>query len=119
MDGLKDRQQDRLLARITEIVNMLIVSGDIKNPRLSPFASAGGGVLSKDKAYCTLYVNCLDEKSLRKSVEALNSAAPFIQSRLAANLKTRNTPKLTFKANEEFIEAQRINDLLETLKKDV
>ncbi len=113
---MSDYIQNRLHSRIIQAVNTLIVNGDIKNPKLSRFASITDVSVSKDNAYATLYVNCLDEKQLGNSVKALQSAAGFIQARLAAVLKTKNTPKLTFLADETYLNARRIDELLDSLK---
>ncbi len=111
-----DYIQSRNEARIMEIVNTLIVSGEIKNPKLSTFASVGDIELSKDNAYATLYVSCLVDNQLEGSVKALQSAAGFIQARLARAMKTKNTPKLTFVADTTERDAARIDALLESIK---
>ena len=113
---MSDYIQNRLQSRIIEAVNTLIVNGDIKNPKLSRFASVTDVTISRDNAYATLYVNCLDEKQLNNSVKALQSAAGFIQARLANALKTKNTPKLTFVVDETFINAKHMDELIDSLK---
>ena len=115
---MSDYVHDRLHSRIVEIVNTLIANGDIKNPKLSHFASISDMTISKDNAYATLYVTCLDEKTLQKSVKALQSASGYIQARLASVLKTKNTPKLSFSADMTMINAEHMDKLLESIKKD-
>lgn len=113
-----DYIQSRNEARIMEVVNTLIVKGDIKHPKLSRFASISDISLSKDNAYATLYVSCLmDDGTLNASVKALQSAAGFIQARLAQVLKTKNTPRLTFVPDTTERDASRIDQLLESIKK--
>lgn len=109
--------QTRNESRILEAVNTLIVNGDIKNPKLSRFASVSYLTLSKDNAYCTLYVTCLEDNRLDSSVAALQSAAPFIQGRIAKLLKTKNTPRLSFLPDKTEQEARRINELLAGINK--
>ena len=114
-----DYIQSRNEAKIIEVVNTLIVNGYIKHPKLSRFASVSGLSLSKDNAYATLYVSCLmDDGTLQASVKALQSAAGFIQGRLAQVMKTKNTPKLTFVADTTEREAMRIDQLLESIKNE-
>lgn len=113
---MNDYTQNRLETRILQAVNTLIVNGEIKNPKLSTFASVCDIKLSKDNAYATMYVSCLDERALNNSVRALQAAAPFIQGRLAKALKTKNTPHLTFVADTVEKEAQHIEELLNSLK---
>ncbi|MBQ2050290.1 MAG: 30S ribosome-binding factor RbfA [Spirochaetales bacterium] len=113
---MADYIQSRNEARIMEVVNTLIVSGEIKNPKLSRFASVNDISLSKDNAYATLYVSCLEDRQLQNSVTALQSAAGFIQARIARVLKTKNTPKLNFVADTTERDAARIDALLESIK---
>lgn len=112
-----DYIQSRNEARIVEIVNTLIVNGEIKNPRLSRFVSISDITLSRDNAYATLYVSSLmDDGTLNASVKALQSAAGFIQGRIAHTMKTKNTPKLTFVPDTTQRDAARIEELLESIK---
>ena len=113
---MADYIQSRNESRIMEVVNTLIVSGEIKNPKLSRFASVNDISLSKDNAYATLYVSCLEDRQLQNSVMALQSAAGFIQARIARVLKTKNTPKLNFVADTTERDAARIDALLESIK---
>ncbi len=114
---MSEYSQSRNESRILQAVNTLIVNGEIKHPKLSRFASISAITLSKDNAYATLYVSCLmDDGTLEASVKALQSAAGFIQARLAKVLKTKNTPKLTFVADTTERDAQRINELLDSIK---
>ena len=115
---MTDYIQSRNEARIVEVVNTLIVNGEIKNPRLSRFASIGGISLSRDNAYATLYVTCLADEQLQNSVKALQSAAGFIQARLARVLKTKNTPKLSFVADTTERDAAKMEALLQSLRTD-
>ncbi len=113
---MSDYIHSRLKNRIVEIVDTLISNGSIKNPDLSHFANISHITLSRDNAYATLYVTCLEEKRLDKSVAALNNAAGFIQGRLAKLLNTRNTPRLTFVKDEDLKTANRIDEILEAIK---
>lgn len=115
---MSDWAQNRLESKIVETVNTLIATGSIKNPKLSSFAYITDLTISKDKAYATLYVNCFDEKQLKNSVAALQSASGYIQAKLAGVLKTKNTPKLTFVVDETTRTAERIDKILDSLKNE-
>lgn len=117
---MSEYTQERLKSKISEIISTLIVRGEIKNPNLSTFTSITRLELAPDNSSATIYINSfLSDDKLEKSVRALNSASPFIQSRIAKVLKTRNTPVLTFKADIPYREGEKINELIDTLvKKD-
>ena len=105
----------RLSSRITDAVNTIIVSGEIRNPHLAPFVSVTDIEVSKDNAYAKLYVSCLDESRLAGSVKALQSAAGFIQVKLGKILNTKNTPKLTFIADSTQFTAQKVDKILDSI----
>lgn len=117
---MSEFSQSRLESRIIEAINMMIVQKEIKNPRLSDFVSVTKVTLSKDNAYASCYVSCLIQENgrLERSVEALQRSAGFIQSRLGAILKTKNTPRLTFVSDVSLAEGQRMVNLLESLTKN-
>jgi ribosome-binding factor A len=109
----------RIEAKIAEAIGTLIVSGEIKNPHLSTLCSVSRIDVSPDGAYATVYISSpLDEETLAESVEALSRASAFIQKRLGTFLKTRNTPKLRFKADTSLAEGERINALIDQLNID-
>ncbi len=107
---------ERIEQRIQKAIGTMIVTQEIKHHKLSQFVSVSDVVLSKDKAYATVYISSfIEDGSLGESVEALQHSAGFIQSRLGKILKTRNTPHLTFKPDTSIAEAKRINDLIDSL----
>ena len=116
---MSEVQRERIKTRIIEAVSMMIISGEIKDPRLNTLCSITDCTLSPDYAYATLYVSSpFSDGSVEKSVKALNSASSFIQGRLGKILKTRNTPVLTFRRDDSYREAERINRLIdEEMKK--
>ncbi|MCK9190861.1 MAG: 30S ribosome-binding factor RbfA [Sphaerochaetaceae bacterium] len=111
--------QARIEAKLIEAISTLIVQGEIKNHNVSTLVSVSKVSLSHDNAYAVVYISSfLDDGSLNKSVEGLQNAAPFIQGRIGKFLGTRNTPKLTFKADTSYEKAQKINHLIDSLVKD-
>lgn len=109
--------QKRIESKIEEAISTLIVTGEIKNSNVSTLCSVSRVSLSHDNAYATIYItSVLDDESLNKSVVGLQKAAPFIQGRLGKFLATRNTPKLTFKADKSYKEAQKINNIIDSLE---
>ncbi len=117
---MSDFSQERLESRIAEIISTLIISGQIKNHNLSTLVSVSEVRLAEDNANATVYISSfLSDNSLEKSVKALNGASAFIQSRIAKNLRTKNTPVLVFKADRREKEAQRINTIIDGLMKEI
>ena len=95
---------------------MLIVKGEIKNQHVSTLCSVSRVEVSPDNAFAIVYISSvMDENTLNKSVEALQGASGFIQKRVGAFLKTRNTPVLHFKADTSLREGQKLNALIDSL----
>lgn len=106
----------RLSSQIQETIGRMILDGTIKNPHVSHFVSISHVEISKDYAYAKLYVSTFeDEAKLMRSVEALNQSAGFIQSRLAKNLRTRNTPVLTFVPDTTIRDGMKMHTLIDSL----
>lgn len=91
------RVQDQLQREISE----LILSGEIKDPRVNAFLSVTRVSVSNDLSQAKVYVSTFEEgKALSKGVDGLNSAAPYIQGVIGRKLRMRLTVKLSFLADE-------------------
>jgi ribosome-binding factor A len=83
----------------SEIARM-ILSGEVKDPRVSTFLSVNRVEVSGDLAYAKVYVSSfMPDKRVESGVAGLQSAAGFIQSTLAKKLPIRQFPHLTFIAD--------------------
>ena len=117
---MSEFSQARLESRIMETVSTLIVNGSIKNHNLSTLTSVSRVELSPDNSHAKVYLTSfLDDRALAKSVQALNGASAFIQSRLSQVLRTKNTPVLEFMADNAFREGEKINSLIDQVMKDI
>ena len=88
---------ERVGRLIQEKIGSLIVEGKIKDPRVNPFLSVAGVKVSRDFSFADVYISTFKpETSLARGVAGLQSAAGFIQSRLAHEMKIRVTPHLRF-----------------------
>jgi len=113
---MSEYNKKRIESRIMEAVSMMIVTREIKHPRLSPFVSVSSVSVSKDNSYATIWITSfVEDKKLSDSVDALQSASGFIHQLLAVQLKTRNTPKLTFKADTSIREGEAMIELIDSL----
>jgi ribosome-binding factor A len=107
---------ERLGTLIQEKIGSLIVEGRIKDPRVNPFLSITRVEASKDLTWADVYVSTFrSETNLGRSVAGLQSAAGFIQARLAREIRIRQTPKLRFHADmglkEEFELIKKIDEI--------
>ncbi len=116
---MSEFSQQRLEHRIMEAIGSLIVSGAIKNPHLSPFTSVTRVELAPDNASATVYVSAVPDNRIDASVRALESAKGFIQGRIGVLLKTRNTPVLTFRRDDSYREAEKVNRLIDEAMREL
>ncbi len=107
----------RLESQIAELISLLIMHDEIKNPGLSKFVSIHSVKISPDSAHANISVSSFESvEQLDRSVAALNSAAGFIQKKLSRRLKTRNTPHLIFHKDTSIRDGMEVNRLIDSLQ---
>ena len=91
---------ERLGEQLREEIAALILSGAVKDPRVSPFLSINRVEVTGDLAYAKAWVSSFESaQKTKKGVEGLQSAAGFIQSTLGKKLRIRQMPRITFIAD--------------------
>ncbi len=106
----------RVQSLIREEIGTMIVMGIVKDPRISHMSSVTAVEVSRDINYAKVYISSYEDgASVKKTVDALNHASGFIQQRLGKRLKTRNTPKLSFYADNSIENGIKMTSLLEEL----
>ena len=74
-----------------------IISGGIKDPRVSPMTSVLAVEVAPDLKTCKVWVSVYgDDQKKKDTMEGLNSASGFIRGELARKVNPRNTPQLQF-----------------------
>ena len=118
---------ERVANLIQEKIGAFIVEGKIKDPRVNSFLSVSRVRLSKDFSWADVYIStfkpaaqtspqtCSTGTNLARGVEGLQSAAGFIQSQLAREMRILKTPRLRFHEDlsiqEGFELVKKIEDL--------
>jgi len=110
-------RMERLGQSIQEKIGSLILSGRIKDNRISSFVSITNVKVSRDLSYADVYVSDIRGKNIDKAAEGLQSAAGFIQSMLGESMHIRKIPRLRFHADtsigDGFNLIQKIEKLVE------
>lgn len=87
----------RIERLLQEEIGSMILTDEVKDPRVSTFVTVTDVQVSKDLMHAKVLVSSFEAiENLKGSVSALNHAAGFIQGRLARRIKLRVTPKLNF-----------------------
>ena len=94
-----------------------IISGGIKDPRISPMTSVLAVEVAPDLKTCKAWVSVYgDEDKKKETMEGLKSASGFIRGELARRVNLRNTPQLQFILDDSIaygVEmSRRIDDVL-------
>lgn len=122
-------RRKRIEDELRDLIAKLIISGEVKDPRVGPFVSVTRVEAARDLSYAKVYVSAFpgtgDEKAegedssavsrLNLAVEGLQAAAGFIQSKLGKQLTTRLTPRLTFIADTGIKEGFELNERMKGL----
>ncbi|MBQ2530503.1 MAG: 30S ribosome-binding factor RbfA [Treponema sp.] len=109
---------ERLGEQLREEISKMILTHQIKDPRVNEFISVNRVDVAGDLAYAKVYVSSfMDDNSVRRAVAGLQSAAGFIQCSIAKKLTIYKFPKLTFIADFSMKEGYKMVQTLNALEK--
>jgi ribosome-binding factor A len=112
---MRTPRQLRVGEEIRHVLAALFMRGDIPWPR-GMVNRTGVTVtevqVSPDLKHATVFVMPLGGKELEETVEALNQIVGHFRHEVARTVKLRYAPRLRFSADNSFIYAQRIDDIL-------
>jgi ribosome-binding factor A len=104
------------LRRVDEAVRQVLsdaVTQDLKDPRIG-FVTVTAVKTSPDLRHARVFVSVLGEPAEREAtLEGLRSAHGFLQSRVAAELRLKNTPTLAFEYDDTTERAMRVSELID------
>ena len=91
---------------------------EVRDPRVG-FVTITGVLVSSDLSHARVMVSVPGEDADKtRAVEGLQSAAGFLRSRAARSLTTRTVPELHFELDRGLEHAARINQLLDTIRRE-
>jgi ribosome-binding factor A len=104
------------MRRVNEVIRQVlgdVIAKDLKDPRIG-FVTVTDVDTSPDLRTARVYVSVLgDEADREKALAGLQSSHGFLQGRIAAELRMKRTPTLTFHYDESVDRAVRISRLLD------
>ena len=116
---MNEVRKKRVESLIRDLVSQMIVTGEIKDPRVSTFISITRVETAKDVTTARIYVSSIEsEDALKRAVQGLNSAAGFIQKTIGKGLRMRSTPRLKFYSDLSLKEGFEVSRKLDELHKD-
>jgi ribosome-binding factor A len=91
---------------------------EVRDPRVG-FVTVTAVLVSNDLSHARVMVSTPGEDADKsRALEGLQSAAGFLRSRAARALTTRTVPELHFELDRGLEHAARINELLNTIKRE-
>lgn len=91
---------------------------EVRDPRVG-FVTVTGVLVSNDLSHARVMISTPGEDGEKeRALEGLQSAAGFLRSRAARALTTRTVPELHFELDRGLEHAARINELLNTIKRE-
>jgi len=107
-------RSDRM-RRVDEAIRQVIgeiVASELKDPRVG-FVTVTDVRTSADLRFARVYVSVLGTPEERDaSLDGLQSAHGYVQSRIASELRLKRTPELTFSYDETTERAMRLGSIL-------
>ena len=114
---LPGRRQERLQDQIRSEV-ALMISEELNDPRIG-FTTVTRVELSADLGHARILVSVLGNEQVQQStLEGLSSAAGYLRREITRRLGLRRAPELTLVLDHGPEEGQKIEALLEKLKKE-
>ena len=113
------QRQLRVSEQIRGVVSETLHRGHFHEPILVNHAAdvtVGHVTVSPDLKNATVFVMSLGGKDLEEIMSALNANAHYFQRAINAQMNIKFTPRVTFKEDTSFAEAQRIEQLLQSIK---
>jgi len=121
---MRTQRQLRVGEEMRHVLAAVFMRGDIPWPRGlvdMPDVTVTEVQVSPDLKNATVFVMPLGGQKLQETVQALNQIVGHFRHEVAQVIKLRYTPKLRFSADNSFVYAQRIDDILHqpTVAKDL
>jgi len=115
----KQKVESLIVSEISELVRR-----GLKDPRVKPHTITGVQ-LSDDGSYATIQLILFggrdhqkteeDAKIMKECLEGLNAASGYIRHHLKKSLSLKHVPNLSFKSDEGFGNAFRVNEILKLI----
>ncbi len=113
------QRQLRVAEQIRHILGETLVRGHFRDPVLmdaSNKVTVTEVRISPDLKHATAYVMALGGEGMKDILPALNEAAPVFQKDVGRHAELKFTPKIQFRTDDSFDNAQRLEGILSNLK---
>ena len=96
-----------------------IIQNGMKDPRVHPMTSVTQVEVAPDLKTCKAYISVLgDQEAVKETIAGLRSAEGFIRHELARTVNLRNTPQITFIADQSIEYGIRMSKLIDNVMEE-
>jgi ribosome-binding factor A len=111
------RRPEQMAETLRQVITEALAR-EVRDPRVG-FVTVTGVLVSGDLSHARVMVSVVgDDGEKTRALEGLQSAAGFLRSRAARALTTRSVPELHFELDRGLQHAARINELLNTIRRE-
>jgi ribosome-binding factor A len=111
---MNDVRKKKVESLIQGILSQMILTQEIKDPRVSSFLSVSLVKVSNDLSQAKVYISSFQkETTVEKAVEALNHGSGFIQGLLMKRLSMRTVPRVLFFADDSIQKSMELNRMID------
>ena len=111
------RRPEQMAETLRQVITDALAR-EVRDPRVG-FVTVTAVLVSNDLSHARVMVSAPGEDPDKaRALEGLQSAAGFLRSRAARALTTRSVPELHFELDRGLEHAARINELLNTIKRE-
>ncbi|HEU4953776.1 MAG TPA: 30S ribosome-binding factor RbfA [Gemmatimonadales bacterium] len=111
------RRPEQVAGTIRQVIAQAL-SREIRDPRVG-FVTVTGVIVTNDLSHARIMVSVPGEEAEKaRALQGLQSAARFLRSRAARALTTRTVPELHFELDKGVEHAARIEELLESIRRE-
>ena len=115
------RQSSRRPEQVAGTIRQVIADAlarEVRDPRVG-FVTVTNVLVTNDLSHARVLVSVpRDDAEKTRALQGLQSAAGFLRSRAARALTTRTVPELHFELDKGVEHAARIEELLETIRRE-
>ncbi len=107
------QRQLRVAQEIKRVITSVLERGELRSKDvLESFITVTEVRVSPDLKYVTAYIMTLNGQKLGLVLEMLNAEKGVFKKQIGSKLQLRYTPDITFRADDTFVEMDRIEKLL-------
>ncbi len=111
------RRPEQMAETLRQVITDALAR-EVRDPRVG-FVTVTAVLVSNDLSHARVMVSAPGEDADKaRALEGLQSAAGFLRTRAARALTTRTVPELHFELDRGLEHAARINELLNTIKRE-